>query len=115
MGTSSERRAHRRLSAKIDVRYGTKGEYRMARSCDISAAGIGLAVPISYPVGTEIDLRFQGHGQAHGEMILLKARVRHAGEEKMGLEFVHVPARERGQLVRLLDALLADVEPVAAR
>ena len=115
MRTSSERREHRRLSAKIDVRYGTKGEYRMARSCDISAAGIGLAVPVSYPAGTEIDLRFQGHGQAHGEMILLKARVRHSGEERMGLEFIHVPAGERGRLLQLLDRLVEDLQPASAR
>lgn len=115
MTASWERRKHHRLSAKIDVRYGTQGEYRMARSCDISAVGIGLAVPVSFPVGTEIDLRFQGHGQAHGDLILLRARVRHSDEERMGLEFVNVPAREREQLVRLLDALLADLEPVAAR
>lgn len=115
MTALSERRKHHRLPAKIDVRYGTNGEYRMARACDISPAGIGLAVPVSFPVGTDIDLRFQGHGQAHGDLILLRARVRHSGEERMGLEFVNVPARERAYLVRLLDALLADLEPVAAR
>ena len=115
MRTHSERRKHQRVSAKIDVRYGAHGEYRMARCCDISAAGIGLAVPVAYPVGTEIDLRFEGHGQAHGNMILLKSRVRHSGEEKMGLEFVSVPARARAQLLKLLDALLAELAPVAAR
>ena len=115
MKSHSERRKHRRVSARIDVRYGANGEYRIARSCDISAAGIGLAVPVPYPVGTELDLRFEGHGQAHGNMILLKARVRHAGEENMGLQFVHVPARERAQLVRLLDGLLAETEAVTTR
>ena len=115
MTASSERRKHHRLSAKIDVRYGTNGEYRIARACDIGEGGIGLAVPVSFPVGTEVDLRFQGHGQVHGELILLRARVRHSGEDRMGLEFVNVPSRERAQLLRLLDALLADLEPVAAR
>ena len=108
MRSYSERRKHRRLSAKIDVRYGAKGEYRMARACDISAGGIGLAVPVSYPVGTELDLRFQNHDQVHGDLVLLKARVRHSDEERMGLEFVNVPAGKRARLLQLLEELAAD-------
>ena len=101
-----ERRAHHRLSTTIEVRYGAGGEFRRAQACDISPAGIGLAVAVPYEVGTEIDLRFQAH--ARGDLVLLKTRVRHSAGNRMGLEIVNVSAEQYPQLLSWLRELEAE-------
>ena len=103
---SQERRAHHRLSTAIEVHYGSGGEFRRARACDLSPAGIGLAVPIPCEVGAEVDLRFQAHSR--GDLVLLKTRVRHSAESRMGLEFVNVSAEQYPRLLGWLRELEAE-------
>lgn len=103
---SQERRAHHRLSTHIEVRYGCGGEFRRAQACDVTPAGIGLAVPIPYEVGAEVDLRFQAHSR--GDLVLLKTRVRHSASSRMGLEFVNVSADQYPQLLVWLRELEAE-------
>jgi c-di-GMP-binding flagellar brake protein YcgR len=103
---SPERRGHHRLSTNIEVRYGSGGEFRRARGCDVSPAGIGLAVPVPYQVGAEVDLRFQAHSR--GDLVLLKTRVRHSTEGRMGLEFVNVSREQYPQILGWLHELEAE-------
>ena len=109
---SRERRAHHRLSTDIEVRYGSGGEFRRARACDLSPAGIGLAVPVPYEVGAELDLRFQAHSR--GDLVLLKARVRHSSGNHMGLEFVNISSEQYPQLLDWLHELEAEHGAVKA-
>ncbi len=109
---SQERRAHHRLSTHIEVRYGCGGEFRRAQVCDVSPAGIGLAVPIPCEVGDEVDLRFQAH--SGGDLVLLKTRVRHSSRGRMGLEFVNVAPDQYPQLLGWLRELEAEQGAVTA-
>lgn len=106
-----ERRSHQRLSTDMEVRYGSGGEFRRAQACDISPAGIGLAAPILYPVGTEVDLRFQAHDR--GDLILLKTKVRHSSGSRMGLQIVNIPAEEYPRLLGLLRELESERKTAA--
>jgi PilZ domain-containing protein len=103
---SQERRAHHRLSTHIEVRYGSGGEFRRAQACDVTPAGIGLAVPVPFEVGAEVDLRFQA--QSRGDLVLLKTRVRHSSHSRMGLEFVNVAPAQYPQLLGWLRELEAE-------
>lgn len=106
-----ERRAHHRLSTSVEVRYGSGGEFRRAKACDLSPAGIGLSVPVPCEVGAEVDLRFQAH--ARGDLVLLKTRVRHSASSRMGLEFVNLSAEQYPQLLGWLRELEAEQGAVA--
>ncbi len=105
-----ERRSFHRLPDVIEVRYGASGEFRRASSCDISPIGIGLEGPALFPVGTELDLRFQASDTPRGDLVLLKAQVCHAGGRHMGLRFINVPKKEQAQ-VREFIAGLASAMP----
>ncbi|MBI2678782.1 MAG: PilZ domain-containing protein [Candidatus Koribacter versatilis] len=106
--TGVERRAAPRANAQFEVRYGAKGEEpNDAKTCDISATGIGLVGPKQYPIGAELELRFRSPEKStKGDLITMKAKVRHSTPNRMGLEFVNVPTsdhlRIRDMIMRLM-------------
>ena len=100
-----ERRTDRRIPAQIAIRYGTQGEYRRAESCDISSAGVGLIAPICYPVGTELDLRFELPEQPHRGLILLRGLVRHSAGNRMGVRFENIQGPEHARVLELIHQL----------
>jgi c-di-GMP-binding flagellar brake protein YcgR len=104
-----ERRISPRANAQFEVRYGASGEEpTVAKVCDISATGVGLVGPKQYPVGAEIELRFRPPDSTKGDLLTMKAKVRHSTGMRMGLEFVNVPTsdhlRVRDMINRLLGA-----------
>jgi c-di-GMP-binding flagellar brake protein YcgR len=106
--TGADRRATPRATAQFEVRYSAKGEETYdAKTCDISATGIGLIGPKQYPAGTELELRFRSPLHADkGDLISMRAKVRHSTPNRMGLEFVNVPTsdhlRIRDMIMRLM-------------
>lgn len=105
-----ERRAHRRVSSSLDIRYGTHGEMQRAQVCDVCPAGIGLSGPVGYPVGTNVELRFQPAAEPRGDMLLVRANVRHSLENRMGLKFDDRAPAERRRILRLIEHLQEDAE-----
>ncbi len=105
-----ERRAQRRVSSSLDIRYGTHGEMQRAKVCDVCPAGIGLSGPIAYPVGTNLELRFQPAAEPRGDMLLVRANVRHSLENRMGLKFDDRAPAERQRILRLIEHLREDAE-----
>lgn len=100
-----ERRAHRRVSSTLDIRYGTHGEFQRAQVCDVCSAGLGLAGPVAFPVGTDVELRFQPADEPRGDMLLVRANVRHSTENRMGLRFLDRVPAERRHILRLIEHL----------
>ena len=100
-----ERRTDRRIPAEIAIRYGTQGEYRRAETCDISSAGVGLIAPVLYPVGTEIDLRFELPEQPHRGLVLLRGLVRHSAGNRMGVRFENLVGPEHAKVLELIREL----------
>jgi c-di-GMP-binding flagellar brake protein YcgR len=104
-----ERRVAPRANAQFEVRYGSSGEEpHVAKVCDISATGVGLMGPKQYPVDAEIELRFRAPAGTKGDLLMMKAKVRHSTGMRMGLEFVNVPTsdhlRVRDMINRLIGA-----------
>lgn len=106
-----ERRAHRRVSSTLDIRYGTRGELLRARVCDVCAAGLALAGPVAYPVGTDVELRFQPADQPRGDMLLVRASVRHCADNRMGLKFLDRTPAERRYILSLIEHLGSEALP----
>lgn len=104
--TGADRRVTPRANAQFEVRYGKGEDVEVAQACDISATGIGLLGPKQYPVGAEIELRFRPPMSEKGDLIVMKAKVRHSTSNRMGLEFVNIPTsdhmRIRDMIYRLL-------------
>src|SRR3954468_11807107 len=100
-----ERRAAPRANTQFEVRYGVKGEEpHDAKTCDISATGIGLIGPKQYPAGAELELRFRSPLHADkGDLISMRAKVRHSTPNRMGLEFVNVPTSDH---LRIRDMIM---------
>lgn len=95
---TAERRAQRRVPAYVEVRYGTGGEFFLAQTCDISPYGVGVIGPRLYPIGTELDLRFRAPREGTGTLMFLRATVRHAIGNRLGLQFVGQTPREMEHL-----------------
>jgi c-di-GMP-binding flagellar brake protein YcgR len=105
--TGIERRVHPRTNAQFDVRYGRDGETHDAQVCDISATGVGLVGPKAYPIGTEIELRFRAPDNPKAaDLISMKAMVRHAAGQRMGLEFVNVPSSDHLRIRDMINRLV---------
>ena len=106
--TGIERRVSPRANAQFLVRYGlNEGELQDAQTCDISATGIGLLGPKQYPVGAEIELRFRAPEGTKGDLITMRAVVRHSTPNRMGLEFVNVPTSDHGRVRDMINRLVA--------
>ena len=105
--TGIERRVNPRANAQFEVRYGASGEeLHDAKTCDISATGIGLMGPKQYPVGAEIELRFRSPEGAKGDLLTMRATVRHSTANRMGLEFVNVPSSDHLRIRDMINRLM---------
>jgi len=103
-----ERRASPRANAQFLVRYGANGdELHEAKTCDISATGIGLLGPKQYPMGAENELRFRSPEGTKGDLLTMRAVVRHSTPNRLGLEFVNVPASDHGRVRDMINRLMA--------
>lgn len=115
MGTTSgaaptgiDRRVSPRANAQFWVRYSARGDEPIeAQTCDISATGIGLLGPKQYPVGTELELRFRSPEAAKGDLLTMRAKVRHSTPNRMGLEFVNVPTSDHLRVRDMINRLIA--------
>lgn len=106
--TGIERRASPRANAQFLVRYGANiDEQYEAKTCDISATGIGLLGPKQYPMGAEIELRFRSPEGTKGDLLTMRAMVRHSTPNRMGLEFVNVPTSDHGRIRDMINRLMA--------
>jgi hypothetical protein len=104
--TGIDRRITPRANAQFEVRYGTGDQIELAQACDISATGIGLIGPKQYPVGTEIVLRCRPPASDKGDLITMKAMVRHATSHRMGLEFVNIAASDHLRVRDMINRLI---------
>jgi len=104
--TGIERRVSPRATAQFLVRYGARGEeLHEAKTCDISATGIGLLGPKQFPTGAEVELRFRSL-EGTGDLITMRAVVRHSTPNRMGLEFVNVPPSDHGRVRDMINRLM---------
>jgi c-di-GMP-binding flagellar brake protein YcgR len=101
-----DRRQAPRANAQFDVRYGKGDEFSDAQTCDISATGIGLLGPKQYPMGDEIELRFRPPASDKGDLVTMKAKVRHSSGQRMGLEFVNVPTSDHLRIRDMIKRLV---------
>lgn len=104
--TGADRRTTPRANAQFEVRYGQGEEIAIAQACDISATGIGLLGPKQYPVGAEIELRFRPPASEKGDLITMKAKVRHSTANRMGLEFVNIAPSDHLRVRDMIQRLL---------
>jgi len=104
--TGTDRRVTPRAQAQFEVRYGKGDDVEVAQACDISPTGIGLLGPKQYPVGAEIELRFRPPMSGKGDLITMKAKVRHSTGQRMGLEFVNVPTSDHLRIRDMIQRLL---------
>jgi c-di-GMP-binding flagellar brake protein YcgR len=106
--TGIERRASPRANAQFLVRYSARGEDPFeATTCDISATGIGMLGPKQYPAGAEIELRFRPPDSTKGgDLLTMRAVVRHSTPNRMGLEFVNVPSSDHGRVRDMINRLM---------
>ena len=104
-----ERRMAHRVSTNIEVRYGAAGELILAEACDLSMHGIGLLGPKLFPIGSELDLRFRAprEGTGTGTLMFLRALVRHASGNRLGLQFMNMPEEARRELHDAVEQLHA--------
>ncbi len=101
-----DRRASVRNAVTVPVTYGTPETMVAGTVVDISAGGVGLTGPKSFPVKTEIELQF-GAVPGKGYLMSMKAVVRHAAGNRMGLEFVNIGAGDHRKVLDTIQQLLA--------
>lgn len=112
----SDRRSAPRIALNLAIRYGTGNEFTSGELLDVSAGGIGITGEKSYPVGTELELRFRAR-TSNGDLLRVRAVVRHHQAKRMGLEFVNVPITDFSRTLAMIERLAASqnrTEPVTA-
>lgn len=101
-----DRRASVRNAVTIPVIYGTPDSMLEGTVVDISAGGVGLTGPKVYPAKAEVVLQF-GVVPGKGHLMSIKAIVRHAAGNRMGLEFVNIGAGDHRKVLDTIQQLLA--------
>jgi c-di-GMP-binding flagellar brake protein YcgR len=96
---SVERRTQHRIPSDVEVSYGSGGEFIPASSCDLSAAGIGLLGPKTYPIGTEVDVRLRAPREgSSSNLLFLRGTVKHATGSRLGVRFARLTHAQQEEL-----------------
>ncbi len=99
-----DRRSSPRLALTAAIRYGTNDELTAGELLDVSAGGIGITGDKTYPIGTELQLRFRARS-SKTDLLTLRAVVRHHHGKRMGLEFVNVPMTDFNRTLNMIERL----------
>jgi c-di-GMP-binding flagellar brake protein YcgR len=97
----AERRAYPRFQAPVLVRYGTPAPDHAGYAFDISEGGIGFAGDEPEPIGVEVRVRFKWDSPL-GEWYDVRAVVRHAQGNKMGVQFLDLKESIKIKLVEMI-------------
>ncbi len=99
-----DRRSSPRLALTAAIRYGTNDELSTGELTDVSAGGIGITGEKTYPIGTELQLRFRSR-TSKSDLLTLRAVVRHHQGKRMGLEFINVPMTDFHRTLNMIERL----------
>jgi len=110
-GTDQNRRRCLRLAAQISVRYGRPGKMTTGRGFDLSEHGIGFTGERLFPVGSTLDIEFR-IDSPHAEWFRFTGTVRHAEQDRMGLEFVDLGEADKMRILQVIYHELAIRRPV---
>ncbi len=91
-------RAHPRWPTHVDIRYGNEEQISSGEGYDISEGGLGFRGKSLYTTGSEIHLAFRIENPL-ASWIRVKAVVRYAREDRMGVEFVSLSPGVRERIV----------------
>lgn len=94
----AERRAFPRFHAPIVVRCGLAGANAPGYAYDVSEGGISFSCDETFPVGTEIRVRFKWDSPM-GEWFDARAVVRHVEDNRMGVQFIELNESVKIRLV----------------
>ncbi len=92
-------RAHPRWPTHVDVRYGNEEQISAGEGLDISEGGLGFRGKAIYPTGSEIQLAFRIENPL-SSWIRVKAVVRYARNDRIGVEFISLSPGIRERIVR---------------
>ena len=98
-------RSYARIQANFEVRYVHGAKTLTATAVDIAVGGIAIIGPLSFPVGTDLQLRFRGPNGI-GDLIAMNATVRHCNNGRMGLQFLNVAPSDHKRVLDLICRLL---------
>lgn len=85
--TAQERRRSPRTSTVLDVTYGAGDEFADGRIVDVGMGGFGLVGKYTYPVGSQLELRFRTPG---GQSATIQAVVCYSNQNRMGVQVIRV-------------------------
>jgi len=92
------RRAFPRWQADFEVRYGLGKNLLAGKPYEIGEGGLSFHAEKMYPLESEIDIQYRLLG--HEEWVAVKSVVRHAADEKLGVEFLNLRRNDR---LKILD------------
>lgn len=104
----TDRRSSVRNAIAVPVVYGSGDSWADGTLVDISTGGVGLTGLKTYPVKTELELRF-GSRPGKGHLVSVRAVVRHLQGPRMGLEFVNLGAGDHRKILDTIQSLTAGV------
>ena len=95
-----ENRIFQRIVKRFEVCCGIGDQLVTGESIEISEGGMSFKTRDLHQLGSEVDV----HCKFGSEWVQFRAIVRRAGEDSMGVEFVHVPEDAREKLVDFVNA-----------
>lgn len=95
----SPQRAFPRWPAHLDVRYGDEEQISSGEGLDVSEGGLAFRGRALYPSGKEIELAFRLESP-EAAWIRVRAVVRYASQNRIGVEFMDVPSVVRETIRR---------------
>ncbi len=104
------RRTAVRTAVTLPVTYGESDRWNEGTVVDISTGGLGLTGPALLSPGTEVELRF-GVMPKKGHLLAMRAVVRYANGDRMGLEFVNFGAGDHRKMLDTIQRLMANIPP----
>lgn len=109
-----DRRNSVRNAIAVPVVYGIPESWADGTLVDISAGGVGLTGTKTFPLKTELELRF-GSRPGKGHLISVRAVVRHLQGPRMGLEFVNLGAGDHRKILETIQSLTAGAVQAQAK
>ncbi len=97
----ANRRAFPRWQANFEVRYGVGKDLYVGTGLEIGEGGMAFTGPKTFPVDTEIDIRYRL--QSDDEWIRVRGQVRHLQQDVLiGTEFLNLRLPDRLNIVEFI-------------
>jgi PilZ domain len=101
---NGNRRAFPRWQANFEVRYGLGKDLLVGTPFELGEGGLSFHAEKMFPLESEVDIQYRlGGGDSQAEWVAVKAIVRHAADQKLGVEFLNLRRNDRLKIVDFIN------------